>query len=156
MSRHYPVGQNLQSLPEKGSDPLLQSLPEKGSDPFFGALTSGGVHVSVEALGITDTLINSLRGLRKLGRHVQLGQPLEQHATPAIPLLETIYARQLSLMGSRGLPATRFPALFEMIAAGRLDPARLIGKRISLEEASGVFGLMDDYADVGVTMIDRF
>lgn len=120
------------------------------------ALTGGGVHVSVEALGITDTLINSLRGLRKLGRHVQLGQPLEQHATPAIPLLETIYARQLSLMGSRGLPATRFPALFEMIAAGRLDPGRLIGKRISLEDASGVFELMDDYADVGVTMIDRF
>ena len=73
-----------------------------------------------------------------------------------IPLLETIYARQLTMMESRGLPANRFPALFEMIAAGRLDPGRLIGKRISLEKASGVFELMDDYADVGVTLIDRF
>jgi alcohol dehydrogenase len=119
-------------------------------------LTDGGAHVSIEALGITDTLLNSLRGLRKLGRHVQIGQPLESHATPEVPLLETVYSRQISLMGSRGLPAHRFSALFEMIGAGRLDPARLIRNRIALEQASEVFTLMDDYADVGVTLIDRF
>ncbi len=119
-------------------------------------LTGGGVHVSIEALGITQTLHNSLRGLRKLGRHVQIGQPLDAHADPVIPLLETVYQRQITLMGSRGLPANRFPTLFEMIAAGRIDPSRLIGKRISLEEAGGIFELMDDYADVGVTLIDRF
>lgn len=119
-------------------------------------LTAGGAHVSIEALGVTQTFHNSLRGLRKLGRHVQIGQPLGEHAEPVMPLLETVYSRQIAVMGSRGLPAIRFPALFDMIAAGRLDPVRLIGKRISLEEASSVFTLMDDYADVGVTLIDRF
>jgi alcohol dehydrogenase len=69
--------------------------------------------------------------------------------------LETVYSRQIEVMGSRGLPAIRFPAVFAMIAAGRLDPARLIRRRIALEEAGSVFDLMDDYADVGVTLIDR-
>ena len=73
-----------------------------------------------------------------------------------IPLLETVYSRQISIMGSRGLPSIRFAALFEMISAGRLDPARMIGERISLEQAGDVFKLMDDYADIGVTLIDRF
>jgi alcohol dehydrogenase len=118
-------------------------------------LSGGGAHVSIEALGITQTFHNSLRGLRKLGRHVQIGQPLDEHAAPVIPLLETVYSRQIEVMGSRGLPAIRFPAVFAMIAAGRLDPARLIRRRIALEEAGSVFDLMDDYADVGVTLIDR-
>jgi alcohol dehydrogenase len=119
-------------------------------------LTGGGAHVSIDALGITETFHNGLRSLRKLGRHVQIGQPLEVHAEPPIPLLETIYSRQISLMGSRGLPAHRFSALFEMISSGHIDPARMIGSRISLEEAGGIFELMDEFADVGVTLIDRF
>ncbi|MGE0553959.1 MAG: zinc-dependent alcohol dehydrogenase family protein [Gemmatimonadales bacterium] len=119
-------------------------------------LTGGGAQVSIDALGITATFHNSIRGLAKLGRHVQVGQPLDEHATPSIPLLETVYSRQISVIGSRGLPAIRFPAVFEMIRSGRLDPARLIRQRIALEEATGVFELMDSYADVGVTVIDRF
>jgi alcohol dehydrogenase len=118
-------------------------------------LSGGGAHVSIEGLGITQTFHNSVRCLRKLGRHVQIGQPLDEHAAPVIPLLETVYSRQIEVMGSRGLPAIRFPAVFAMIAAGRLDPSRLIRRRIALEEAGSVFDLMDDYADVGVTLIDR-
>lgn len=69
-------------------------------------LTDGGAHVSIDALGVTATFHNSIRGLRKLGRHVQIGMPLEQHATPMIPLLETVYSRQISIMGTRGIPAS--------------------------------------------------
>ena len=150
------VPEKLDLARQLGATHLINASTTADVGEAIRDLTGGGVHVSIEALGITQTFHNSLRGLRKLGRHVQIGQPLGSHALPAIPLLETIYSRQLSLMGSRGLPAIRFPALFEMIAAGRLDPSRLIGKRIALEEAGAVFELMDDYADVGVTLIDRF
>lgn len=118
-------------------------------------ITGGGAHVSVDGLGITDTIHNSLRSLRKLGRHVQIGQPLGRHARPPVPLLETVYARQIAILGSRGIAASRFPALLGMIAAGRLDPARMITRRIPLSEAGAALAAMDGYAGVGVTVIDN-
>ena len=117
--------------------------------------TGGGAHVAVDALGITETFHDAIRGLRKLGRHVQIGQPLARHATPTIPLLETVYARQIAIIGTRGMAAARFPALLSMIAAGRLDPARLITRRIALAEAGEALAAMDRYAGTGVTVIDR-
>lgn len=117
-------------------------------------LSDGGANISVEALGVTETFHNSLRCLAKLGRHVQIGQPLDEHANPSIPLLETIYYRQLAVMGSRGLSAHRFPALFELIAAGRIDMTRLIKNRISLASASDVFYQMNNHEDIGMTVID--
>jgi alcohol dehydrogenase len=118
-------------------------------------ITGGGAHVSIDGLGITTTIHNSLRSLRKLGRHVQIGQPLGKHAAPPIPLLETVYARQISIFGTRGIAASRFSALLGMIAGGRLDPARMITKRIALSQAGAALMAMDGYTGAGVTVIDR-
>lgn len=119
------------------------------------SLTGGGAHVSIDALGITATFHNSIRGLRKLGRHVQIGMPLEEHAMPSIPLLETVYSRQISIMGTRGIAASRFPALLGMIAAGRLQPSRMITRRIGLSEAGQALTAMNGYGSAGVTVIDN-
>ena len=118
-------------------------------------MTGGGAHVSIDGLGITATFHNSIRGLRKLGRHVQIGQPLERHANPTIPLLETVYSRQISIMGTRGIAASRFSALLGMIGSGRLDPARMITRRIRLSEAGDALAAMNGYSGVGVTVIDN-
>jgi alcohol dehydrogenase len=118
--------------------------------------TQGGAHVSLDALGITATFHNSIRGLRKLGRHVQIGMPLGRHAEPTIPLLELVYSRQISVMGTRGIAASRFPALFAMIEAGHFDPARLVTQTISLDEAGAALEAMNGYTGAGITVIDRF
>ena len=126
MTRRLPwpgrLGANLTLNPNAAPDTALA----------VREITGGGAHVSIDGLGITATFHNSIRGLRKLGRHVQIGQPLEKHATPPIPLLETVYARQISILGTRGIAASRFSSLLGMIAAGRLDPARMITRRIAL------------------------
>jgi alcohol dehydrogenase len=119
-------------------------------------MTNGGVHVSLDALGITQTFHNSIRSLRKLGRHVQIGMPVGKHVEPTIPLLDTVYSRQISIMGTRGIAASRFPALLAMVDAGRIDPARLITKRISLDDAGAAIAAMDGYTGTGITVIDRF
>ena len=118
--------------------------------------TSGGAHVSLDALGVTQTFENSVRSLRKLGRHIQIGMPVGKHMTPPLPLLECVYSRQISIMGTRGIAAARFPALLAMIAAGRIDPGRLITKRIGLDDAGAAIAAMDGYTGTGITMIDRF
>jgi alcohol dehydrogenase len=130
-----------------------------GLDDVGGAVrevTGGGAHVSLEGLGVTATFLNSLRSLRKLGRHVQVGMPLGRHAEPGLPLLELVYARQIQIMGTRGIAASRFPALFQMLRAGRLDLAPLVTKRIALEEAGQALAAMDQYGGAGITVIERF
>lgn len=119
-------------------------------------VTGGGGHVSIDALGITTTFENSLRSLRKMGRHVQIGMPLGPHAAPTLPLLELVYSRQITLHGTRGIGADRFGALFEMVAAGRLEPGRLITARIPLSGAEAALRAMDGYSGAGVTVIDDF
>lgn len=119
-------------------------------------MTESGTHVSLDALGVTQTFHNSIRSLRKLGRHVQIGMPVGKHVEPTIPLLETVYSRQISIMGTRGIAASRFPALLAMVDAGRIDPARLITRRIGLDEAGAAIAAMDGYTGTGITVIDRF
>jgi alcohol dehydrogenase len=54
------------------------------------------------------------------------------------------------------MQAHRYPAVLEMIAAGKLDPGRLIGKRVSLEESIAELEAMGEFHGTGVTVIDRF
>ncbi|MEQ9693738.1 zinc-dependent alcohol dehydrogenase family protein [Shimia sp. SDUM112013] len=118
-------------------------------------ITGGGAHVSVDALGITATFGNSLRSLRKLGRHVQVGMPVGTHAMVDLPLLDLVYGRQLTVLGMRGLGATGFPALFDMISAGRLDLSTLVTRTIPLSQAGAALREMDGAQPAGVTVINR-
>lgn len=119
-------------------------------------LTGGGAHVSVDALGITATFTNSLRSLRALGRHVQIGQPLGEHANPPLPLLDLVYSRQIAVLGTRGMAASRFSGLLDLIAGGKLDPERLITSRVPLSEAGARLAGMSGSTPPGISVIDRF
>ncbi|MEO0665739.1 MAG: zinc-binding dehydrogenase, partial [Pseudomonadota bacterium] len=119
-------------------------------------ITGGGAHVALDALGISATFEASLRSLRKLGRQVQIGMPTGVHETVPLPLLELVYARQLSLHGMRGLGAAEFPPLLKLIEDGRLDLTPLIVDHIALSDVHSVFEGMDSYATTGVHVVTRF
>ncbi len=44
----------------------------------------------------------------------------------------------------------------QLVAAGRIDPGRLVTRRVALEETGAVLAAMDDYDTLGFTVIDRF
>ena len=104
--------------------------------------TSGGAHLSIDALGSSVTAINSIAGLRKRGRHVQVGLMVAEDATTAVAL-NIIMARELELIGSHGLAARDYPAMLERIATGELDPRRLVGRTIGLDDAPAALMAMD-------------
>src|SRR4051794_17763975 len=60
------------------------------------ALTGGGAHVSLDALGATVTCVNSIRSLRPRGRHVQVGLLPPAQGRPEVPM-ELVVARELGL-----------------------------------------------------------
>jgi alcohol dehydrogenase len=118
-------------------------------------ITGGGAHVSMDALGSAVTCSNSIRSLRRRGRHVQVGLLLGEHATPRIPMAQVI-AQELVIYGSHGMQAWRYDALLAMIQSGRLAPAKLIGRHISLEEAVPALMAMDQAQEAGISVITRF
>jgi alcohol dehydrogenase len=54
------------------------------------------------------------------------------------------------------MQAHRYPEMFEMIKDGRLQPERLIGKTVSLEEAAVELTNMNSFSGIGVTVISGF
>jgi alcohol dehydrogenase len=118
-------------------------------------LTGGGAHVSLDALGSHATCAQSVACLRKQGRHVQVGLLLGDQRNPPVPM-HLVIARELELRGSHGLAAHGYERLFDLIRLGRLDPGRLVGRTVSLEAAGAELAAMGRFAQVGVTVIDRF
>ncbi len=118
-------------------------------------ITGGGAHVSIDALGSSETCFNSISCLQKRGRHVQIGIMESAHHQTLVPM-DLIIGRELEILGSHGMQAARFAELFEMIAAGKLAPAKLIGKTISLEESLEELTQMNNFRGVGLTVIDKF
>ena len=114
--------------------------------------TGGGAHVAIDALGITTTFDNSLRSLRKLGRHVQVGMPVGENEVVPLPLLELVYARQLSLHGMRGLGAAGFTDLLSLVADGRFDPGRLVAGTVGLDGVEASLRAMDGNQPAGITV----
>jgi alcohol dehydrogenase len=118
-------------------------------------ITKGGAHVSIDALGHPSTCFNSIQNLRRRGRHVQVGLMLGEHATPKIPMAQVI-GHELEIYGSHGMQAWRYDALLTMMAAGKIAPQKLIGKRISLEDGIAALTGMDSFSGIGMSVITSF
>ena len=114
-------------------------------------LTGGGAHVSIDAIGSAGTAAASVRCLRRRGRHVQVGLLAGEEREPRVPMAELI-SRELEIAGVHGMPVRGYPALLRLVASGAVDPARLIGRRIGLEDAGAALAAMDRPAE-GITVI---
>ncbi|HRV92570.1 MAG TPA: zinc-dependent alcohol dehydrogenase family protein [Anaerolineae bacterium] len=118
-------------------------------------LTHGGAHLSIDALGSPVTSFNSVANLRKRGKHIQVGLMVGDYRHSAMPMAQVI-ANELEILGSHGMAAHRYPAMFAMIQAGKLHPEQLIGRTISLAEAAHELTRLDSSPETGVTIVNVF
>jgi D-arabinose 1-dehydrogenase-like Zn-dependent alcohol dehydrogenase len=112
-------------------------------------LTGGGAHLSLDAIGDESAIAFSLKGLRKRGRHVQVG--LLPRA-PRVPL-DLAIARELELLGSHGMAARWYPELLDLVETGKLRPGDLVTREIGLDEAPAALASMGEPGRAGVTVI---
>lgn len=117
--------------------------------------TDGGVRVSIDALGSTQTSVASIRSLAKRGRHIQVGLMIGDDARPVIPMWR-LHANEIELHGSHGMQAWRYPAMLDMIVSGALDPAALVTGTVTLGEGAGHLTAMADFPGNGFVVIDDF
>ncbi|MCM3484575.1 MULTISPECIES: zinc-binding dehydrogenase [Kocuria] len=117
------------------------------------ALTGGGGHVAVDAVGSEQTCADAVLSLRRRGRHVQIGllPPVEGH--PRVPMARVI-GWELDLLGSHGMAAADYPAMMALIEQGALQPQKLIERTIGLDEAAALLPVFDTATVAGMTMID--
>lgn len=118
-------------------------------------ITKGGAHVSLDALGHPVTMTNSILCLRPRGKHIQVGLMLGEHAAPSVPMPK-IVGQEIELLGSHGMQAHRYRTMLDMVESGKLNPARLVGDKITLEQAPDALMNMDKFQSVGATVITSF
>lgn len=121
-----------------------------GADPVDAvvARTGGGAHVSMDALGSAATATASIRGLRRRGRHLQVGLMFGEHLATPLPW-DLVVSRELRLAGCHGMAARDYPAMLDLIAGGTLDPRPLLGRVVGLADAGAELAAMDHPSGTG-------
>jgi D-arabinose 1-dehydrogenase-like Zn-dependent alcohol dehydrogenase len=114
-------------------------------------ITGGGAHVSVDALGSPALAADSVRCLRRRGRHVQVG--LLPGGPVPLPM-DLVIGRELEIYGSHGMAARDYPAMMGLVADGTLRPGLLTGDVIGLDGVGPALAAMDGPAiAAGMTVV---
>lgn len=135
-----------------------EAIVKAGNSDVVAAVreaTDGGAHLSIDALGIPETCTNSVKSLRKRGRHIQLGWMLGDDSAPPIPM-DLVMGNELEIIGSHGMQAHRYPEMMALIATGALTPSRLIHEKISLDQSIDALANFEQYERAGITVITDF
>ncbi|MFT4187870.1 MAG: zinc-dependent alcohol dehydrogenase family protein [Aeromicrobium sp.] len=116
-------------------------------------LTGRGAHVSVDAVGSEQAASDAILGLRRRGRHVQVGllPPVDGH--PRLPM-DRVIAWELDVFGSHGMAAADYPEMLALVEQGALEPKRLVERVIGLEEAARLLPVFDQIPVAGMTVVD--
>ncbi|MBE4739464.1 MULTISPECIES: zinc-dependent alcohol dehydrogenase family protein [Streptomyces] len=116
-------------------------------------LTGGGAHLSLDALGSPATCAASVNGLRRRGRHVQVGLLPSETGTTPVPMARAI-ALELELLGSHGMAAHAYPTMLKLVEEGVLRPDLLVTATIGLDAAPTALAAMGTAPGSGVTVIE--
>ncbi|MBN3583581.1 zinc-dependent alcohol dehydrogenase family protein [Algoriphagus aestuarii] len=133
----------------------INSARETNTIEKIHQLSKGGVHVSIDALGSIETCFNSISSLRKRGKHIQVGLMLGEMKNPKVPM-NLILSKELEILGSHGMQAYKYPEMMNMIIQGKMNPEKLIGQFINLENAVTELMEMDKFRGKGLTIINSF
>jgi len=147
-----PDADALRFAKDLGADAIIDAGDASTLRGAIDEATAGGPHLSVDAIGSDEVVATSVSVLRRRGRHVRVG--LLPHNSTPIPMA-TVIGRELEILGSHGMPAHRYPAVLDMILNGKLDPQRLITRRIPLSALPDALPHMGGAHVPGITVINH-
>jgi alcohol dehydrogenase len=135
-----------------GADHVL-TADDPELDDRLRAITGGGAHVGVDAVGAESTCATSIHSLRRRGRHVQVGllPPVGGH--PGVPM-DRVIAWELDVLGSHGMAAADYPPMLSLIERGVLRPQDLVERTIGLADVASELPVLDSASPAGITLVD--
>jgi len=134
-----------------GADVVLDAR-EPGVAERVKAETRGGADVSMDALGSSLTLRQSLQSLRKRGRHVQVGLLVGERSDPSVPM-GLVIGSELELYGSHGIAAASYGEVFELIQRRGIPLEHIIGPRLGLDAVPQQLAAVGQFSGVGISLI---
>ncbi len=150
------VDDKLERAEELGARETVNVTEVDSSAQAVQEITDGGADVSIDALGVADTCKNSVNSLGTRGSHVQVGLTTgEEEGQIELPV-DVMTMQEIDFHGSFGMPLVRYEELFKLIAQGTLEPSKIIGERLSLDELPETLASMDDYETVGIPVVTEF
>ena len=117
---------------------------------------SRGVEVSVDALGIAETVRNSVDSLAKGGQHLQIGMTTaEEGGEVALPI-DAMVTEEREFYGSYGMPPHEYDEIFRMMDGGKIDPGRIVSETCALEDVPEVMDRLGEYDTLGIPVCSEF
>ena len=116
---------------ERGADVLCRTDQEDPLEAIEQATRGQGVDLSLECIGLQETIALAVRVLKTGGRAVIVGLGSKNITT--LPPTEFV-RRELTLLGSYAFTTREIEELIRMVQEGKLDLSASISKRIPLEE----------------------
>ncbi len=110
------------------------------------AHTAGGAHLTLDAIGSPATVRAAVLSLRRRGTHVQVGLLFGDDAAPPVPL-DRALAWELTVVGSHGIAAHEYPAMFDLIATAAIPLHELVGASVPLSGAGAALAAMSRARD---------
>jgi alcohol dehydrogenase len=135
---------------ELAKDVGAERVVPAGDPQAVREATDGGANLALDALGAEATAVASILALRKRGRHVQVGVIPDP---PRLPM-HRVMGWELELLGSHGLAAHAYPAMLDLVVRGKLQPGRLVTRKISLDDVPAALAALSEGSPTGVTVID--
>ena len=146
----------LAKAEELGADATVDARAVADTVAAVREATDGGAHVAMDALGSETTARAALDGLRRAGRYLQVGLTGDDERGELPLPTDAIAGRELSVLGVRGMPPTRYDEVLSLLAGGRLDPGALVTREVSLDEVPARLAAMTDFETVGVEVVTEF
>ncbi len=119
---------------ELGATHILKSTDRNLSAGIMGLTQGRGVDHAFEAVGIEPTVKLAIANVRKGGTVTLLGNVSPEVAFP----LQSVVTRQIKLQGSCAI-AGEYPAVLDLIAAGKVNVDALISAKAPLSEGNDWF-----------------
>ena len=120
------------------------------------ALTDGGAHVAMDALGIAETCRNAVESLRRRGQHLQVGLTTDEEGGEVALPTDAMVMKELEVVGCFGMQPTRYDELLRMVESGRLDPGAVVSETVALEDVPETLAAMEEYATAGIPVVTEF
>lgn len=137
----------------------VETVNAEDTDDVPGAIqgvTDGGAQLSVDALGIEQTFLNSIHSLDTMGRHMQLGiTTAEEEGTVDLPIDYMLHS-EMDILTAKGMPPHRYDEIFNMMQSGKLTPGKLVSKEVALEDVTDRLDAMTNFETKGVEVITEF
>jgi alcohol dehydrogenase len=129
----------------------VKSVPQE-----VKAATDGGADVSVDALGVAETCQNSVDSLRKGGQHLQIGMTTSEEGGSVELPVDVMVQNEVEFLGSYGMPPSEYDEIFRMMETGKLDPGRIVTETVDLGKVPEMLPKYDEFATVGIPVVDQF